>query len=169
LNDIDQTVKDTAINGVNLLTGSKLSVSLNVDGDKFDFQLTTDNSGAATFDSTGLGLNLSAANIDTKTGTNNNFDNNTDMDKALTQITLALSSIDTATGLIGDAQNSLQDRSSFNKSMADLLNSTASSISSVDTNSAAAQLASLQTRQQFATSIMSILKQGEQNPLQLLR
>jgi flagellin-like hook-associated protein FlgL len=91
------------------------------------------------------------------------------MDKALAQITSALSSIDTATGLVGDAQNSLQNRTEFNKSMVDLLNSTSSSLSSVDTNAAAAQLASLQTRQQFASSIMSILKQGEQNPLQLLR
>ncbi len=170
LKDIDQTVKDTALNGVNLLTGSKLSVALNADGDKFDFQLTNADGSAASFKSDGLGLDLSAAKINNGSdGINNDFDNNADMDKALAQITSALSSIDTATGLVGDAQNSLQNRTEFNKSMVDLLNSTSSSLSSVDTNAAAAQLASLQTRQQFASSIMSILKQGEQNPLQLLR
>jgi len=170
LKDIDQAVKDTALNGVNLLTGSKLSVALNADGDKFDFQLTNADGSAATFKSSGLGLDATAANINDAAGsTNNNFDNNTDMDTALTQITNALATVDTASGLVGDAQNSLQNRTDFNKSMIDLLNSTSSSLSSVDTNAAAAQLAALQTRQQFASSIMSIVKQNEQSPLQLLR
>jgi len=170
LTDIDQTVKDTTLNGVNLLTGSSLNVALNTDGDKFNFQLTGTNSGVTSFNSAGLGLDSSAANVNTATGgTNNDFDNNADIDTALTQISTAISTIDTATGLVGDAQNSLQDRTTFNKSMIDLLNSTSSSLSSVDTNQASAELAALQTRQQFATSIMSIIKQTEQNPLQLLR
>jgi flagellin-like hook-associated protein FlgL len=170
LSDIDQTVKDTTLSGLNLLTGSSLNVALNADGDKFNFQLTGTNSGVTSFKSDGLGLDASAANVSDSAGaTNNNFDNNADIDTALGQITQALSTIDTATGLVGDAQSALQDRSTFNKSMIDLLNSTSSSLSSVDTNEASAQLAALQTRQQFATSIMSIIKQSEQNPLQLLR
>ena len=166
--DIDQTVKDSGLNGVNLLLGSKLSVALNTEGDKFNFQLTNPDGTPASYNSAGLGLDLKATNLDGTDG-GNNFDNNADMDVALAEITAAISAVDTGTGLVGDAQNSLQQRSDFNKSMASLMTTTATTISSVDTSAASAQLAALQTRQQFATSIMSILKQSDQNPLQLLR
>ena len=170
MTDINQLVKDTALNGVNLLTGSKLSVTLNADGDKFNFQLTNDDGTAATFNSTGIGLDAKAAKISKAAGdTNNDFSTNTDMDTALAQLTNALSKIDTATGLVGDAQSSLQNRSDFNKSTIDLLNTTATALNAIDSNAASAQLASLQTQQSFATSIMSIMKQSDQSALQLLR
>lgn len=170
LSDINQIVKDTTINGLNLLTGGTLSVAINTTGDNFVFQFKDASNQPATFNGAGIGIDLAAANVSLAVGgKNKNFSNNTDVDTALAQVNAAISKIDLASGLLGDAQTSLNDRSSFNKSMADLFKSTSTALNAVDTTQASAELASLQTRQQFATSIMSIIKQGEQNPLILLR
>ena len=63
----------------------------------------------------------------------------------------------------------LNSRSGFNSAMMNELNGDSDLLTAADTTAEAANLASMQTKQSFATNSMSLTKQAEQGLIQLLR
>jgi flagellin-like hook-associated protein FlgL len=169
VDQINQLVRDSKANGVNLLKGDDLTVVINAEGDslRIQFPVATGATQGQAFDAAGLGLDLTNFGL---AGTNvTNFATNTTLTTAITALQAALDNSDIGISKLGTWQSSVDNRSSFNNSMLKILNTAVTSLTSNDATADAAELASLQTRQTFANSILSIIRQGEQNPIQLLR
>lgn len=148
---IDQAVQDAALNGVNFLNGSSLSVTFNETGTS---KLTI---AGVTSTSTALGLSAST----------NNFQLDTDINTALTNVTKAIATLQANSTSIGSMSTILQVRSDFNKAMVDTLNSGADSITAADQSADSALLLALQTRQQIAATALSITRGGDTSALRL--
>lgn len=166
VDQINQLVRDARTNGVNLLAGDDLRVVVNAENNTMTFQFGTSAS-PQSFAAAGLGIDLTVLKL---TGTmTTNFDNDTDLNAAITALSSARNASDIGISKLSTWQSGLQTRSDFNNSITKILTAAITSLTSSDATADAAELASLQSRQTFANSILSIIKQGEQNPLQLLR
>ena len=150
-----------------MLNGDDLTVVVNAENGSMKFQFTNSSGSPTPFTTEGLGINLTTLNL--AGSTIRNFDNDTDLSAAITALQTARDTSDTGLAKIGSWQASVETRKDFNTEISKILTSTITGLSSNDATADAAELASLQTRQQFANSILGIIKQGEQNPLQLLR
>ncbi len=164
---INSLVKDARANGINLLNGEDLTVVVNAENASLRFQFTNAAGTPTPFTTEGLGINLATLNLVGAAA--RNFDNDTDLNAAITALQNARDASDTGIAKVGSWQASVETRKDFNSEISKILTSTISGLSSNDATADAAELASLQTRQQFANSILAIIKQGEQNPMQLLR
>jgi flagellin-like hook-associated protein FlgL len=149
---IDQAIADASYNGVNLISGGSLSVAFNEAGTS---KLTL---GETTLSASGLGMAAAA----------NTFQTDTDVKAALTNITSALTALQSQSAVLGSKANVMQARQDFTKTLVDQLKSGADALVMVDTNEESAQLLALQTRQQIATSILSITQGSAQSALRLL-
>lgn len=167
VDQINSMVRDARTNGVNLLNGEDLSVVINAENSSLQFQFTNTSGAATRFNAEGLGINLATLRL---TGSDiRNFNNDTDLTAAINALQAARDTSDTGIARLGTWQSSLETRAGFNTEINKILTSAISGLSSSDATADAAELASLQTRQSFANSILAIIKQGEQNPIQLLR
>lgn len=164
---INALVKDARSNGINLLSGDDLTVVVNAENGSQKFQFTKNDGTPAQFTTEGLGINLTTLNL--AGATIKNFDNDTDLNAAIAALQSARDTSDTGLAKIGTWQASIETRTDFNAQISKILTSAITGLSSNDATADAAELASLQTRQTFANSILSIIKQGEQSPIQLLR
>ncbi len=158
---IDSLAKDAGFNGVNLLQGDKVTIAFNEKGGanqtKLDIQ----------------GTNLTSDNIGIQQAGNAqvagtiNFQNDADLEKATTALTNALTSLKSLSSTFGANLSVAQTRQDFTKDLAEVLATGASNLVNADANEEAANLLSLQTRQQLSQTALSLSSQSDQAVLRL--
>jgi flagellin-like hook-associated protein FlgL len=150
---IDSAAQDASYNGVNLLTGSSLTVTFNETGSS---------------SMTMSGASLSSTNLGVSAATNN-WALDSDINAAMSQIDAASASLQnyatrfSADGMVLDA------RSDFNQSMINTLNTGADNLTASDSNEDGAMLLALQTRQQIATVALSLVQESQSAALRLFK
>lgn len=154
LKQISSLAKDASFNGANLLMGDDLDVTFNEDGTSFLNVI------GATFDAAGLGL---AALGDDE------FHDGDSINGTLDDLEAVFGKLERQASKFGSQLQIVNTRESFAKDMIGTLEDGAAALTSADTNEEAANLATLQTRQQLIVSALSISTSQEQNILQLLR
>jgi flagellin len=154
MKEIDNLAKDANYNGVNLLMGDDLDVIFNEDGSsKLEVK-------GVTFDADGVGLSSITAE---------QFYDSGSIQNVLDQIDSAFQTIEAQSSKFGSQLQIVQTREVFTKDMIGTLDDGAHALTAADTNEEAANLATLQTRQQLIVSSLSISTQQESAVLQLLR
>ena len=154
LKEIDTIAKDSNYNGVNLLMGDDLDVIFNEDGSsKLEVK-------GVSFNADGVGLSELA---------NDQFNDSASINAVLDQIQSAFTTIEAQSAKFGSQLQIVQTREVFTKDMIGTLDDGANALTAADTNEEAANLATLQTRQQLIVSSLSISTQQESAVLQLLR
>jgi flagellin len=151
---IDQLAGDSGLNGINLLNGDNLTITLNETGGS-----TVVISGYT--DTTGGALAVGAAA--------NNWASTGDLDAAASDLTAALVSLRSQSQTLSSTLQTVQVRQDFTKAMINTLNAGADSLTLADSNEEGANLLALQTRQQLSTTALSLAAQADQNVLRLFR
>jgi flagellin len=153
LTQIDQLAADAGFNGINLLNGDNLTVTLNESGS------STITVTGVTFDSSGL--NVAAAN--------NNWGANADIQLAADDLTAALTTLRSQAQAFGSNLSTVQIRKDFTKAMINTLQVGADNLTLADSNEEGANLLALQTRQQLSTTALSLASQASQAVLRLFQ
>lgn len=148
---IDQAAGDASFDGTNLLGGGSLTVKLN-------------ETGTSTVSVAGGNLSSSALGL---TASSNSWQLDSDINSALTKINAAIATVSATSASLGSSGTILQTRLDFNKSMVDTLNGGVTDLTANDANADSAMLLALQTRQQLATTTMSIASGAYASALQL--
>ena len=148
---IDALAADAGFNGVNLLNGGTLKINLN-ETSTSSLSVT-----GVTFNSAGLGISAST----------NTWQSDKDINDALGKLTTALSSLQTQASVFASNQTMATARQDFTSSLIDTLNSAADNLVTSDSNDDSAQLLALQTRQQLATTALSLAAANDQSVLRL--
>ncbi len=156
LTQIDQLASDSGINGVNLLGGNDLTITLNETGN-------------STVTITGVDYtNANAAPLSIANSANN-WASTTDITTASTELTQALVTLRSESQALSSNLQTVQIRQDFTKAMINTLNTGADSLTLADSNEEGANLLALQTRQQLSTTALSLAAQADQNVLRLFR
>lgn len=150
--EIDRIAKDAGINGTNLLDGDKIKLALNEDGSS---STTIEGS---TIDAAALSINAASGNWQTDTSVND----------ALEALIGAADTLEATAASFSSNQSIISARKDFNASLSDILKSSASSLTAADMDQEAANLVALQTRQQMATTALSIMQSSETTALRLI-
>jgi len=148
---IDQAAGDASFNGTNLLGGGSMTVKLN-------------ETGTSTVTVTGGALSSASLGL---TASSNSWQLDSDISTALTKINAALATVSATSASLGASGTILQTRLDFNKSMVDTLNGGVTDLTANDSNSDSALLLALQTRQQLATTTLSLASGAYASALQL--
>jgi flagellin-like hook-associated protein FlgL len=148
---IDAAAQDASYNGVNLLTGSSLSVSFN-------------ETGSSSMNLSGVSLGSSNLGVNAATNT---WQLDSDINASIDQLESAVNSLRAYATSYSATSGVLETRSAFNQSMIDTLNSGADSITASDSNEDGAMLLALQTRQQIATTALSLVQDSQSAALRL--
>jgi flagellin len=154
LGQIDQLTGDSGINGVNLLGGNDLTITLN-------------ETGASTVTITGV--NDTAAGDLAIGNSANNWAAATDVTAAASDLTAALVTLRSQSQALSSNLQTVQVRQDFTKAMINTLQSGADNLTLADSNEEGANLLALQTRQQLSTTALSLAAQADQNVLRLFR
>lgn len=154
LGQIDQLSGDSGINGVNLLGGNDLTITLN-------------ETGASTVTITGV--NDTVAGDLSIGNAANNWAASTDITAASTDLTAALVTLRSQSQALSSNLQTVQVRQDFTKAMINTLQSGADSLTLADSNEEGANLLALQTRQQLSTTALSLAAQADQNVLRLFQ
>jgi flagellin-like hook-associated protein FlgL len=148
---ISQLAADSGYNGVNLLNGDSLQVVFNETG------TSTQSISGVKFDAAGLGIAASA----------NNFQTDSDVNAALSDLTSALGTLRSQSVAFGSSLSVVQTRQDFTKSMVNTLQTGADNLVLADTNLEGANMLALQTRQSLSTTALSLAAQASQSVLRL--
>jgi flagellin-like hook-associated protein FlgL len=162
---ITQLARDAGFNGVNLLGADNLTVGFNekVGAGRAELTIAGVNFGAGADDgSSGLGI----AAIDV-TG-NNGFQTAASLDVADTGLTNALSTLRTQATTFGSQLAVIQTRKEFTSELINTLKGGADALVNANSNEEAANLLTLQTRQQLSSQALALASQQEQSVLRLL-
>jgi flagellin-like hook-associated protein FlgL len=152
LSQIDKLAADSGFNGINLLGGNDLTITLNDTGTSTTVISSYD-------DTTGADLSVNAAV--------NNWAATTDLDAAASDLTQALLTLRSQSQALGSNLQIVQIRQDFTKAMINTLNTGADALTLADSNEEGANLLALQTRQQLSTTALSLAAQADQNVLRL--
>ncbi len=151
---IDQLAGDSGFNGVNLLAGQNLTVTLNESG--------TSSSTVTGVDDTSTGaLSISASA--------NSWATSGDISAASTELTAALTQLRSQSQSLSGNLQIVQVRQDFTKAMINTLNTGADNLTLADSNEEGANLLALQTRQQLSTTALSLAAQADRNVLKLFQ
>jgi flagellin-like hook-associated protein FlgL len=150
---INTLASDSSFNGINLLKGNNLTVTLNETGSS-SVTIT-----GVTYDSAGLGINNAA----------NNWAAAADITAAATDLTAALTKLRSQAQAFGSSLSTVQIRQDFTKSMVNTLQTGADGLTLADSNEEGANLLALQTRQQLSTTALSLASQASQAVLRLFQ
>jgi flagellin len=151
---IDQLAGDSGLNGINLLNGDDLTITLNETGVS-----TVVISGVTDTSAGDLALTAAA----------NNWASTADIDAAASDLTASLVTLRSQSQALSSNLQTVQVRQDFTKAMINTLNTGADSLTLADTNEEGANLLALQTRQQLSTTALSLAAQADQNVLRLFR
>ena len=154
LPQIDQLAGDAGFNGINLLSGNDLTITMNEDG--------TSTVVVTAFNDTAngdLAINTAA----------NNWAAGTDISTASAELSTALTTLRSQAQALSSNLSTVQIREDFTKAMINTLNNGADSLTLADSNEEGANLLALQTRQQLSTTALSLAAQADQNVLRLFR
>ena len=156
LDQIGQLAGDSGFNGINLLGGDTLT-------------LTLDETGNSTV--TVAGVDYTNANNAPLSIANaaNNWAASTDITTASTELTAALTSLRSESQNLSSSLSVVQIRQDFTKAMINTLQTGADNLTLADSNEEGANLLALQTRQQLSTTALSLAAQADQNVLRLFR
>jgi flagellin-like hook-associated protein FlgL len=148
---IDQLAADSGYNGVNLLDNGSLRVQFN-EGNTASVTIS-----GVKFNSSGLGV----------TASTNNWQSDKDINDALTNLTGSLTKLRSQASTFGSNLSVVQTRQDFTRSLIDTLETGSDMLVLADQNEEAAKLVTLNTRQQLASTALSLATQSEQSVLRL--
>ncbi len=153
LPQLDELVNDAAFNGTNLLNSTSNSLTVNFN--------TTDTAGLTIprVKRTSSGLNLAPAA--------NGFATNADITAAGSQLSSALSTLNTSAAGFGGNATLIQTNQDFTSNLINNLQTASSNLTLADTNQEAASLLALQAQNQLSTVSLGISGQLAQAVLQL--
>lgn len=151
---IDQLAGDSGLNGVNLLAGDDLTITLNESA-------TSSVTINAVNDTTAADLAINASA--------NNWASDANITAASTQLTAALVTLRSQSQALSSTLQTVQVRQDFTKAMINTLNTGADNLTLADSNEEGANLLALQTRQQLSTTALSLAAQADQNVLRLFQ
>jgi len=154
LTQIGQLAGDSGFNGVNLLAGNTLTVTLNETGSSTVAVTGVNYTGAAP---------LSIANA------TNSWAAASDITAASTALTAALTSLQSESQTLSASLSTVQIRQDFTKATINTLQTGAATLTLADSNQEGANLLALQTRQQLSSTALSLASQADQNVLRLFR
>ncbi|MBS0248511.1 MAG: hypothetical protein JSR61_17985 [Proteobacteria bacterium] len=158
---LDKYAGDSSYNGINLLSGDNLKLTLNETGSSaVNIQAKDSNGNVLSISSTALGINAAA---------NSSFDSAAGINSMLTGLTTALSTLRSQGSAFGSNLSTVQNRQDFTKSMINTLQTGADNLVLADTNQEGANLLALQTRQSLSTTALSMASQASQAVLQLFQ
>ena len=152
LPQIDQLAGDAGFNGINLLGGNNLSITMNEDG-------------TSTVDVTSF--NDTVAGDLAISGSTNSWADSVDITAAGDNLKTALVTLRSQAQSLSSNLSTVQIRQDFTKAMINTL--TGADITLADSNEEGANLLALQTRQQLSTTALSLAAQADQNVLRLFR
>jgi flagellin len=150
--EIDKMAVDAGINGVNLLKGDKISLALN-------------ETGTSKTDVTGTDVTSAKLGIDATAG---QFQADTNISDALDDLISAGKALEASSASLSSNAAIIDTRADFNSQLADILKTGANDLVAADSNEEAANLLALQTRQQMATTSLSIMQSAETTALRLI-
>jgi flagellin-like hook-associated protein FlgL len=148
---IDQLAADSGYNGTNLLDAGSLKVQFN---EKNTASITV----------SGVKFNATGLKIDAAT---NNFQSDKDINDALGDLTTALTRLRDQASTFGSNLSVVQTRQDFTTNLIDTLETGSDLLVLADQNEEAAKLVTLNTRQQLASTALSLATQSEQSVLRL--
>ena len=156
LTQIGQLAGDSGFNGINLLGGDTLTVTLNE---------------TATSTVTVTGVNYTNANNSPLSVANaaNNWADSAAINAASSDLTAALTSLRSEAQTLGSSLSTVQIRQDFTKATINTLQTGSANLTLADSNEEGANLLALQTRQQLSTTALSLAAQADQNVLRLFR
>jgi flagellin len=149
---IDTLAADSGFNGINLLNGDSLTVTLNETG-------TSSATVTGVTFTTGGGLSVAAAA--------NAWADSADITAASTELTAALTTLRSQAQAFSTNLSTVQIRQDFTKAVINTLQTGADSLTLADANEEGANLLALQTRQQLSTTALSLASQASQSVLRL--
>jgi len=156
LTQIGQLAGDAGFNGINLLGGDTLTVTLNETGTS-----TIAVSGVDYTNAQAAPLNITSAA--------NNWASSADIAAAATDLSAALTTLRSQSQSLSSNLQVVQIRQNFTKEMINTLSTGADNLTLADSNEEGANLLALQTRQQLSTTALSLAAQADQNVLRLFR
>ena len=156
LTQIGQLAGDSGFNGVNLLAGNTLTVTLN--------ETATSTVSVAGVDY--INANASPLSI---ANAANNWAGASDITAASTALSAALTSLQSESQTLSSSLSTVQIRQDFTKAMVNTLQSGSANLTLADSNAEGANLLALQTRQQLSSTALSLAAQADQNVLRLFR
>ena len=151
---IDKLAGDSGFNGINLLNGDNLTVTMNETATS-----TVTVSGVADTSNGALSISASA----------NNWGGASDITAASTALTAALTTLRSQSQTLGSSLSTVQIRQDFTKATINTLQTGSSDLTLADSNQEGANLLALQTRQQLSTTALSLASQADQNVLRLFQ
>jgi flagellin len=158
-NQLDKLADDSSFNGVNLLRGDKLKVTLNETGTSaIEIQAK---------DVNGNVRPINSVNLDIQFLLDADVDSDTNIDSLLDTLAQALGIIRAQASDFGSNLSVVQYRTEFTKSMINTLEVGADNLVLADNNEEGANMLALQTRQQLSTTALSLASQADQAVLRL--
>jgi len=157
LSQVDLLASDSGLNGINLLGGNDLTITLNETGSS----TVTISSVDYTDVSNPSGLNIA--------NSTNNWAASSDTDTAAASLTAALTTLRSASQALSSNLQTVQVRQDFTKAMVNTLQTGAANLTLADSNEEGANLLALQTRQQLSTTALSLASQAGQSVLRLFQ
>ena len=151
---LDNVVKDSTFNGINLLNGDKLTVNFN----ESNSSSLDVGDGTTKYDSAGLGISTVATN---------DFAANTDIKTDTDKLATALTTLRSAASSFGSNSTLIQNRSDFTDATISALQVASDNLVLADTNEEGANLQSLQARLQLGVTALGISGQETQAILKL--
>jgi flagellin len=151
---IDLLANDSGLNGINLLGGNDLTITLNETG-------TSTVVISAVNDTTSADLAIGTSQ--------NSWAASADTDAAALDLKNALTTLRSQSQALSSNLQTVQVRQDFTKAMVNTLKTGADSLTLADTNEEGANLLALQTRQQLSTTALSLAAQADQNVLRLFQ
>jgi flagellin len=156
LTQIGQLAGDSSFNGINLLAGNTLTVTLN-------------ESGSSSTTVTGVDYtNANAAPLSIANAANN-WAAAADITAASTALNAALTSLQSESQTLSSSLSTVQIRQDFTKATINTLQTGSDALTLADSNQEGANLLALQTRQQLSSTALSLASQADQNVLRLFR
>jgi len=156
LTQIGQLASDSGFNGVNLLGGNTLTVTLN-------------ETATSTIAVTGVNYTNAAAVPLSIANAANNWAGAADITAASTALSAALTSLQSEAQTLSSSLSTVQIRQDFTKAMITTLQTGSDNLTLADSNAEGANLLALQTRQQLSSTALSLAAQADQNVLRLFR
>ena len=151
---IDKLAGDSGFNGINLLNGDNLTVTMNETATS-----TVTVTGVTDTSNGGLSIN----------GSTNNWAAASDITAASTTLTAALTTLRSQAQTLSSSLSTVQIRQDFTKATINTLQAGSDALTLADSNQEGANLLALQTRQQLSTTALSLASQADQNVLRLFQ
>ncbi|MGB8045522.1 MAG: flagellin, partial [Pseudolabrys sp.] len=158
---IAQLAGDSGFNGVNLLAGNTLTVTLDETGNSSTNVVGVDYSTVAN-----VQTNLT---IDSAVGAHNSWAASADIQASSGVLTTALTDLRSESQTLSANLSTVQIRQDFTKATINTLQTGSAALTLADSNEEGANLLALQTRQQLSTTALSLASQADQNVLRLFQ